>query len=105
MGCWIGKDVHFDSVHPELITIEQGAIITQGTIILTHYIDPARKGIEFREGPVHIKNAFIGCNTVICNSVTIGDNSIVGAGSIVTKDIPDNQIWAGNPAHKIKDRE
>lgn len=105
-GCWIGRNVHFDTVHPELITVESGAIITQGTIILTHYIDPIRRGIHFRNGTVHIgKSAFIGCNTVICNSVTIGDNSIVGAGSIVTKDIPENEIWAGNPARKIKDRE
>lgn len=105
-GCWIGRNVHFDTVHPELITIECGAIITQGTIILTHYIDPKRRGIRFRKGAVHIgKSVFIGCNSVICNSVTIGDNSIVGASSIVTKDIPENQIWAGNPARKIKDRE
>lgn len=105
-GCWIGGGVHFDNVHSGLITIEKGAIITKGTIILTHYIDPKKKGINFRYGKVHIKRgAFIGCNSVICNSLTIGENAIIGAGSIVTKDIPANQVWAGNPARKIKDRE
>ena len=49
-------------------------------------------------------NCFIGANTVICNPVTIGANSVVGAGSVVTKDIPDNEIWGGNPAHFIKKR-
>ena len=41
---------------------------------------------------------------IICNSVTIGEGSIIGAGSVVTKDIPANQVWAGNPARFIKDR-
>ena len=50
------------------------------------------------------ENGFIGCHTVICNSVTIGKNSIVGASSVVTKDIPDNEVWAGNPARFIKKR-
>ena len=48
---------------------------------------------------------FIGVNVVICNSVTIGKGAIVGAGSIVTKDIPPYQVWAGNPARYIKARE
>lgn len=103
--CWIYKDVVFDSVAPELITIENGATITQGTIILTHYLDPCLPGRHFRMGEVHIEeDAFIGCNTIICNSVTIGKGSIVGAGSVVTKDIPPYQCWAGNPAKYIKDR-
>lgn len=40
----------------------------------------------------------------ICSNVEIGDNAIIGAGSIVTKSIPPNQIWAGNPARFIKER-
>ncbi|MCD8273403.1 MAG: hypothetical protein LUC96_00220 [Alistipes sp.] len=43
-------------------------------------------------------------NAIICNSVTIGRGAVVGAGAIVTKDIPPYQIWAGNPARHIKDR-
>ena len=100
---FVGKeDHHFDNVHSGLITIENDAIITKGTFILTHYIDPKQKGINFRYGKVHIKRgAFIGCNSVICNSCTIGENAIIGAGSIITKDVPANQVWAGNPARKI----
>lgn len=44
-------------------------------------------------------------NTLVVKPVTIGKNSIVGAGSIVTKDIPDNEVWAGNPARFIRKRE
>lgn len=47
----------------------------------------------------------VSVNVIICNSVTIGKGAIVGAGSIVTKDIPPYQVWAGNPARYIKDRE
>lgn len=103
--CWIYKDVYFDSVAPELITIEKNATLTQGTTILTHYLDPNKPGRNFRYGEVKIeKDVFIGCNSIICNSVTIGEGSIVGAGSVVTKDIPPYQVWGGNPAHYIKDR-
>ena len=103
--CWIYKKVYFDSVAPHLITVEKGVRITQGTTILTHFLDPNQKGVHFRFGKVHIEeDAFIGCNTIICNAVTIGKGAIVGAGSVVTKDIPPYQVWAGNPARYIKDR-
>lgn len=103
--CWIYRNVYFDSVAPELITIEQGVTITQNTQILTHFLDPTQKGRIYRLGPVKIEeHAFIGCSVIICNAVTIGKGAIVGAGSVVTKDIPPYQVWAGNPARYIKDR-
>ena len=53
--------------------------------------------------PVTIgNNVWIGMNACILPGVTIGDNSIVGSGSVVTKNIPANEIWAGNPARFIK---
>jgi acetyltransferase-like isoleucine patch superfamily enzyme len=59
-----------------------------------------------RVGPpkkVHIKkNAWIGYNSIILKGVTIGENSIIGAGSVVTRNIPDNVIAAGNPCVVIK---
>lgn len=100
---YIGKDVDFDGVHPELITIESGVRITAGTSILTHFINPATG--TYNNGEVRIrKGAFVGTKTIICNAVTIGEGAIVGAGSIVTKNIPDNEVWAGNPARFIKKR-
>jgi acetyltransferase-like isoleucine patch superfamily enzyme len=47
-------------------------------------------------------NVFIGMNSIVLKGVTIGTNSVIGAGSIVVKDVPPNQIWAGSPAKFIK---
>lgn len=47
-------------------------------------------------------DVFIGAGCIILKGVTIGACSIIGAGSVVTKDIPANQIWAGNPAKFIR---
>lgn len=53
--------------------------------------------------PITLKpNVWLGYRTIICKGVTIGENSIIGAGSVVTKDVPDNVIAAGNPAAIIK---
>jgi acetyltransferase-like isoleucine patch superfamily enzyme len=52
---------------------------------------------------IHIKkNAWIGARVNILPGVTIGENAIVGTGSIVTKDIPDNAVAVGNPARVVK---
>ena len=48
------------------------------------------------------KNASLGSNVTILGDVTIGKGSLVGAGSVVTKDVPDGEVWAGNPARFLK---
>ena len=54
--------------------------------------------------PVRIKNnVFVGAHCLILKGVTIGENSIIAAGSVVTKDVPPNQIWGGNPAKCIRE--
>ena len=49
-----------------------------------------------------MNNVFIGCNSIIMGGVRIGNNVVIGAGSVVTKDIPDNSVVVGNPAKVIK---
>ncbi|MFD1901362.1 DapH/DapD/GlmU-related protein [Enterococcus termitis] len=54
--------------------------------------------------PVTIEdNCWIGANTTICPGVTIGENSVIGAGSIVTKDIPANSVAVGNPCKVLRE--
>lgn len=78
------------------VRIGANCIITDGD---AHPKDP-RSG-SYR--PVHIcKNVWLGMNVIVLKGVTIGENSVIGAGSIVTKDIPANVVAAGNPCKVIK---
>ena len=49
------------------------------------------------------KNCWLGANVVICPGVTVGDNSVIGAGSVVTRDIPENSVAAGNPCRVLRE--
>jgi sugar O-acyltransferase (sialic acid O-acetyltransferase NeuD family) len=52
-------------------------------------------------GHCHIKNgAFLGVNSTLRDGITIGENSIIGMGSLITKSVPDNETWIGSPAKK-----
>jgi maltose O-acetyltransferase len=64
----------------------------------------ASENEDFRfSKPVSIgDNVWIGMNSCILPGVSIGNNSIIGSGSVVTKNIPSNEIWVGNPARFIK---
>lgn len=100
---FIGEDCYFDTLAPECIIIENNVLITKGCSVLTHYYDFKQKKFTYGEQLVIFKeHCFIGWNVTICKPVTIGKYSVVGAGSVVTKDIPDYEVWAGNPAKFIR---
>lgn len=102
--CFIGSHVSFDSLRPDLIFIGKGCCITSGTKILSHFMSPDDDAMYY--GEVNIgERVFIGMNTLIVNSVSIGNDSVIGAGSIVLKDIGEKEIWAGNPAKFIRKRK
>ncbi len=101
---FIGENVSFDSNYPFDITIEEGVRLTSGVKIVTHFMNPNTHSYD--RGKVHIgRGAYLGMNTLVVKPVTIGENAIVGAGSIVTKDIPANEVWAGCPARFIRKAE
>lgn len=117
MGCHVGKDifvgdhVRIDYSHAELIYIDDHAHITGGCRLLCHQRDLKgyRKGddaakLPYKLGEIHIgKGVMIGMETLIMPGVTIGDGAIVGAYSLVTKDIPPYTIATGRPAKIVKE--
>lgn len=92
------------------ITIEQWVQIGSGVkIIDTDFHSIFVENRQSKENdipefkPITIKKgAFIGMCSLILKGVTIGEGAVIGAGSVVTCDIPPYEIWAGNPAKKIK---
>ena len=93
---------------PWLIEIGNHVELSGHVTFITHdgstwvFRDEEKYKNVFRFGKIIIHdNCFIGMGSYIMPGVEIGENSIVGAGSIVTKPIPANMVYAGNPAHFI----
>lgn len=117
LGVRIGKNVNIISPtspvifssEPYLVSIGDNTTISFEVAFVTH--DAATRVIRHLPdgnpetviyGPINIgKNCFIGCRSTIFPNVTIGDNSIIGAGSIVNRSIPANSVAAGNPCRVI----
>lgn len=89
------------------VTIGDNVQIAPNVSIYTagHPIHPVSRNSGYEYGiPITIgNNVWIGGNVVILPGVSIGDNVVIGAGSVVTKDIPDNMLAAGNPCRIIRE--
>lgn len=84
------------------ITIEDEALIAANVQLISNNHDLQNRNIITCK-PVKIcRKAWIGAGTTILPGVTVGENAVVGAGSVVTHDVPPNTIVAGNPARFIK---
>ncbi|WP_425379489.1 DapH/DapD/GlmU-related protein [Spiroplasma endosymbiont of Stenodema calcarata] len=70
---------------------------------LNHGIDANKRQIIIPKKVIIGKNVWIGSGVTIIPGVTIGDNSIIAVGAVVTKNVETNSVYAGVPAHKIKD--
>lgn len=84
------------------ITIEDNAFIGPN-VTFTNDLFPRSKNPDWEMKRTLVKyGASIGANSTILPGVIIGENALIGAGSVVTRDIPANEIWVGNPAHFLK---
>ncbi len=94
---WFSLRVHLDRTHPRGIHIGRDSYIAFGAVVLTHDMT---RGVyaDTRIG----ERCFIGSHSLILPGVTIGDGAIVGAGSVVTRNVPPATIVAGNPARVIR---
>ena len=124
-GCWIepplranwGTHTHLGNhvyanfnltlVDDTQVTIGDYVMIGPNTLITTvnHPLSPAGRRRHLGQArPVAIgRDVWIGGNCTILPGVTIGNNAVIAAGAVVTKDVPDNCVVAGVPARKIKD--
>ena len=117
IGCHVGENafigdyVRVDLNHADLIYIDDYAHVTAGCRLLCHQRDlrgyrvgDNAASLGYRLGEIHIgKGVMVGMETMIMPGVTIGDGAIVGAYSLVTKDIPAYTIATGRPAKVIKE--
>lgn len=85
------------------INAKYGVTIEDEVQIGSHCAIYSHNTIDGIKGPIVIKKgAKVGSHTIILPGVIIGKNTLIGAHSLVKKNIPDNQVWAGAPAKKIK---
>ena len=115
-GMRVGEGVRFIGAHnfgsePYLIEIGDNVTISSEVSFINHdggtavikRLDPSKYANVLKYGRIIIEdNCFIGHGSIIMPGVTIGKNSIIGAGSIVTQSIPENSVAAGVPARVIK---
>ena len=85
------------------IKVGEHATIAQETYLCTGTHDFKDPSMQLITKPITIhKNAFVGVRAMVLPGVEIGENAIIGAQSVVTKDVGPNEIVAGNPARKIR---
>lgn len=101
---YVGPGIFLDVAAP--ITLEAEVVLAPRVMILTHGDVGARmlaRFIKRKEGPVILKRGcWIGAAAIILPGITIGEGAIVGAGAVVSHDVPDYTTVVGNPAREIK---
>ena len=107
-NCHISPYVQLDWLYPNQISIGDNVAIGSNTMIFAHInigVNEFLKTTKYPRQVIHVNiksGAWINPGCIITSGVTIGKNSILSAGSVVTHDVPDNCVATGNPARIIK---
>ena len=103
-GCKIGNNVkiHCNCYIAQFTTIEDDVFIAPGVIVANDLHPGSPEFLTCMQGPTLKRGAQIGCNVTLLPHVTIGERALIGAGSVVTKDVPPYSLAYGNPARVIK---
>jgi maltose O-acetyltransferase len=109
IGIGDGTFVNVDAVMLDVAPIEIGAACQIGPrvrlLTATHPIDPGPRRAGWESGaPIAVAdNAWLGGGVIVCPGVTIGRDSVVGAGAVVTRDVPAGVLAAGEPARVLRE--
>jgi acetyltransferase-like isoleucine patch superfamily enzyme len=98
-----GVRIHSNVFIPEFSIIDAGAWVGPN-VVLTNAKYPRGRAVKDNlKGPRLMSGAKIGANATLLPGITIGRGAVVGAGSVVVRDVPDGKVVVGNPARVIKD--
>jgi acetyltransferase-like isoleucine patch superfamily enzyme len=104
---FVGLDTWLDDQFPELITIEDGVTVSLRVTVIVH--DDAKRmdltvpgAGDGTVAPVLLRRgSYLGANCLVLPGVTVGEGAVVGAGAVVTRDVPAGAIVAGVPARVV----
>ena len=103
-NCGIARDAVIETAYPNLVSIGEGSYIGIGVIITGHFRDEPPMEDRFKKETVSVnigKNVLIGPGSIILPHLTIGEGSVVSAGSVVTRSVPAKTLVQGNPARPV----
>jgi putative colanic acid biosynthesis acetyltransferase WcaF len=102
-GCGIGSGATLYA--QDKITIGHRAVVSQGAYLCAGTHDYTKAGFPLMTAPIHVgKNVWIAAEAFVHPGVSIGDGAVIGARSVVIKDMPAWMVCAGNPAKPLKER-